>query len=178
MRETLYWGAALVFYGFSHIMEFAFSASLIVQDSFTYFVRQTFVTMMLILFYSGCSLVLTRRRLFTALTAALFFFLQEPLLFYYDFVMVSFTLSSTIHIVFFVIPFSIFFLIFFLVDYLSSKRVGSLLVALGWLSYAIILPLYFLWRETSLLPMWFVLRVVTLIPLFLGFVLLAHSKTR
>jgi len=176
MRETLYWGSALLFYGFSHIMEFAFSASLIVQDNLTFFIRQTFVTMMLVLFYAGCSLVLTKQRVFTALSTLLFFIIQEPLLFYIDFVIVNFTLSSTIHIIFFVIPFSIFFLAFFLTDYLSSRRVGSLAVAIAWLTYACIVPLYFLWRETPLLPIWFVLRSISLVPLFLGFVILAFAK--
>jgi len=61
-------------------------------------------------------------------------------------------------------------------DYVSSRRVGSLPLALAWLAYAGIVPLSFSWKETPLLPEWFVLRSVSLIPLFIGFVLLAHSK--
>jgi hypothetical protein len=111
-----------------------------------------------------------------ALAAFSFFVVQEPILYYYDYVLVDFTLSSTIHIIFFVIPFSVFFAAFFLTDYLSSKRIATLLIAVAWLAFAGIVPFYFLWRGTPLLPAYFVLRTITLIPLLLGFVGLAHTR--
>jgi hypothetical protein len=178
LRESLLWGFALISYGSSHLMEFAFMYPLIAQNSVTYFIRQAFVAIMLVLFYSGCTVILTRRTVFTYVSALLFFVAQVPLLFYFDFILVDFTLSSTIHIISFVIPFSVFFVAFFLLYYSSSRRVGSLLIAIAWLVYALIVPFYFLWRSTPLLPFWFVLRLVSEIPLFLGFVALAYTKRK
>jgi hypothetical protein len=177
MRGSLYWGIGLVSYGSSHLMEFAFLSSLIVQDSLSFFIRQTLVAIFLVLFYAGCSLVLAKRMAFKALSALFFFVVQALVLFYLDFVVVNFTLSSTIHIIFFVIPFSVFFAGFFMVDYLSSKRRAALVIAIAWLVYAVIVPIYFLWKDTPLLPIWFILRTVSLVPLFLGFVLLARSTS-
>jgi hypothetical protein len=177
MRESLYWGIGLISYGSSHLMEFGFLSSLIVQDSLNFFVRQTLVAIMLVLFYAGCSLVLAKRMAFRAWSALFFFVVQALVLSYLDFVVVNFTLSSTIHIIFFVIPFSVFFAGFFMVDYLSSKRRATLIIAIAWLVYAVIVPIYFLWKDTPLLPIWFILRTVSLVPLFLGFVLLARSTS-
>jgi hypothetical protein len=177
MRESLYWGIALVCYGTSHLMEFGFMSSLIVQDSLGYFIRQTLVALMLIMFYAGCSLALVKRMSFRALSTLFFFVVQAVVLFYFDFTLVNFTLSSTVHILLFVIPFSVFFAGFFMVDYSSSKRRASLLIAIAWLAYAVIVPIYFLWRDTPLLPIWFILRTLSLVPLFLGFVLLPRSTS-
>jgi len=177
MRGILFWGIALTCYGFSHLAEFAFSAGLINVDSLTYFIRQTLVSLMLIFFYAGCAVFIFRRKSFRALSTLLFFAVQELMLFYYDYVLVVFTFSSTIHIVFFVIPFSVFFTAFFLVDFFSSRRVSTLLIAIAWLTFACVVPFYFLWRETPLLPLWFALRTLTLIPLLFGFVGLARTKT-
>ena len=178
LRESLLWGFALVSYGFSQLMEFAFSYSLLDVNDPTYFLRQTFVAIMLVLFYSGCCVILTKNRAFTVLSTFLFLTLQEPLLYYYDFIVADFTLSSTIHILLFVIPFSLLFVAFFLAYFSSSKRTGSLFIAVGWLAYAAIVPFYFLWRDTPLLPFWFVIRTVSLIPLFIGFALLAYPRIR
>jgi hypothetical protein len=176
LRESLLWGFALVSYGFSQLMEYAFAYPLLPQNEPMYFLRQTFVAVMLALFYSGCCVIVTKRKAFTGLSTALFLAIQEVLIFYYDFTVVDFTLSSTIHILMFVIPFSIFFVAFFLAYFFSSKRTGSLLISIGWLAYAAIVPFYFLWRGTPLLPYWFVIRTISLVPLFIGFALLAYPR--
>jgi hypothetical protein len=176
LRASIYWGAALIFYGFSHLLEFGFFSSLLAEDSFTYFVRQTFVVLMLILFYAGCAIMFIKRKSVRAVTTFLFFAIQEPVLYYFDYIVVNFDQSSMIHIIIFVIPFSIFFAVFFLADYYISRRVATLLIAVAWLGYAAILPLYFLWLETPLIPLWFDLRTITLIPLALGFIELAHKS--
>ncbi|WXG44766.1 MAG: hypothetical protein WED04_12165 [Promethearchaeati archaeon SRVP18_Atabeyarchaeia-1] len=177
MRESLYWGVGLISYGSSHLIEFGYSSSLIVQTSLTYFLRQTLVVTMLVFFFAGCTLTIIRRKGIRASLALLFFVVQEVLIYYFDLVVNDLTLSSTVHIIYFVIPFSIFFVAFFLVYYFSSKRTGSLLIALGWTSYAVIVPFYFLWRGTALLPFWFVLRSASLVPLLIGFALLAYTGT-
>jgi hypothetical protein len=166
----------MISYGFSHLLEFGFFSSLIAEDSFTYFVRQTLVVLMLIFFYAGCTIVFIKSKSLRALTTFLFFVIQEPILYYLDYVVANFDLSSEIHIVFFVMPFSIFFAAFFLADYFTSRRIATLLIAVAWFAFAAILPFYFLWMETPLLPEWFVLRTITLIPLAIGFVELAHKS--
>jgi hypothetical protein len=176
LRASIYWGTALIFYGLSHLLEFGFSSSLLTEDSFTCFIRQTLVVLMLILFYAGCAIVFIKRKSVRALTTFLFFIVQEPILYYFDYIIVNFDQSSMIHIIVFVIPFSIFFAVFFLADYYTSRRVATLLIAVAWLAYAVILPFYFIWLETPLLPLWFDLRTITLIPLALGFIELAHKS--
>jgi hypothetical protein len=176
LRASIYWGVAMISYGFSHLLEFGFSSSLIAEDSFTFFVRQTLVVFMLIFFYAGCTIVFTKSKSLRALTTFLFFVIQEPILYYLDYVIINFDLSSEIHIIFFVIPFSVFFAAFFLADYFTSRRMATLLIAVAWLAFAAILPFYFLWMETPILPEWFVLRTITLIPLAIGYVKLAHKS--
>jgi hypothetical protein len=176
LRASVYWGVALISYGFSHLFEFGFMSSLIVENSFTYFVRQTLVVFMLIFFYAGCAIVFVKRKSLRALTTFIFFVVQEPILYYFDYVVVNFDLSAMIHIVFFVIPFSLFFTAFFLADYFTSRRIATLLIAVAWVAFAVILPFYFLWLGTALLPVWFVLRTITLIPLAIGYMELTHKS--
>ena len=178
LRESLVWGFALLSYGFSQLMEFAFAYSPLLLNGPMYFLRQSLVAIMLALFYSGCCVILTKRKTFAGLSTVLFFVLQEALIFYYDFIVGNFTLSSSVHILIFVIPFSLFFVAFFLAYFLSSKRTGSLLISIGWLVYAAIVPFYFLWRGGPLFPYWFVIRTISLVPLFIGFALLAYPRTR
>jgi len=179
LRASIYWGAALISYGFSHLLEFGFLCNLIVEDSFTYFVRQTLVVLMLIFFYAGCALVFIKRKSLRAITTFLFFIIQEPILYYFDYVIVDFVQSAMIHIIFFVIPFSIFFAAFFLADYYTSRRVATLLIAVAWLAFAVILPFYLLWfNAPSLLSLWFILRTITLIPLAIGYMELTHKSQR
>ena len=170
--STLAWAIGFLSYALSHILE-VFHQLGFLPLSLPWYgpLRGTLVIIMILLVYIGVVRLFTGKRIIVY-GIPLFIFL------YNLFLLSRFALPQyfTLAITTVTAPASLLVGFLFLMAYLSSKDTGTLLIAISWLLYFILLPFFPIVMGTPLIDSWFIARIATELILLAGFVLVIRRK--
>jgi hypothetical protein len=146
-KSTFYWMLAFMFYSAYGVLQLLFISRVFVINALPYyllqFVRQTLISLMFVSVYYGIIRLLTDKKLLTLTLPIAFFSLQEILLAYADFFVLNIEMADKLHVIFFDVPFNLIIALLFFKLYQVNRRRYSLMIALAWLGYALLVPIYF-----------------------------------
>jgi hypothetical protein len=175
MLPSLFWGLALIAQSANFLMEFGLHSTIVARNASSVFVAQMFSAIMLVLFYTGFALSLTRNLFFSRILPLVLFSAQLCILAYMDFVLPMYIFATVIQMGVFAFPLLVFFGAFFFWDYVSHRRKPSLILGAGWWIIAASLPLYAIFIVTSYETIYHTIVLIVAFMMFLGFVVLARK---
>lgn len=139
-----------------------------------FFTAQTLISLFFLLTYLGIIRNVSTKKFINIYLPIIFFTIQEIIIIYFDFYKNQIISANQIHIIFFDIPFNLIIAILFYQFYKISRKSYSKNIALGWLGYTILAPLYFYFNIEYL-------DYISVIPnliLLLGFFQFYRAKTK
>lgn len=175
MQASLYWGLALIAQSANFFIEFAMHSSTVPRNASSVFVAQLFSAAMLVLFYVGYAVTLSKGSFYTKILPLFLLGAQVSIFVYEDFVLGTYIHATVLQMGFFGFPLLIFFGGYFFWDYASYKRKPSLILGIGWWSIAAALPLYAITIVTPYETLYHIIVLIVVILMFLGFVYLARK---
>lgn len=175
MQSSLYWGLALIAQSGNFFMESALHSSTVPRNASSVFVAQLFSASMLVLFYVGYAVSMSRGSLYTKFLPLFLIVAQVSILAYVDFVLDRYIFATVLQMGLFGFPLLIFFGAFFFWDYAYHKRKPSLILGTGWWIIAAALPLYALTIVSPYETLYHTVVLIAAILMFLGFIVLARK---
>ena len=177
LRQSLFWGSALIFWGLAYFTEFGYMTNIIPANVVSFSLQNSFLSVAMILLYCGCALFFTQRRFYTTLLPMLLLAVLEINIAYFYLVAGYQSPVVLVNIILFGVPIVIFSGSSFMLDYLSSKRRGSLLVSISTWMYSGLGPLFYFVNLTPYEAVFHFLSALTIAIMFLGFIMLVGSRS-
>jgi hypothetical protein len=176
MQASLFWGLALIAQSANFLIEFALHSSVVPRNASSVFVAQLFSASMLVLFYVGFAVSLSKGTFYTKILPLFLLGAQVSILAYVDFALDRYIFATVLQMGFFGFPLLIFFGAFFFWDYVYHKRKPSLVLGTGWWIIAAALPLYAVTIASPYETLYHTLVLFAAILMFLGFIVLARKS--
>jgi hypothetical protein len=130
---------------------------------------------MLVLFYVGFLVSLSKGSFYTKILPVFLLGAQVSILAYVDFVLDRYIFAMVLQMGFFGFLLLIFFGAFFSWDYVYHKRKPSLILGTGWWILAAAVPLYAVTIVSPYETLYHTIVLITAILMFLGFIVLARK---
>jgi hypothetical protein len=176
LRQALYWGLGLISSGIAYAIGFSYRASLVEETISAQTVQETFLSMAIALFYYACASTMTKKRIYSTFLVWVIIVIQETVIGYFNLILNEYAIGFLIVTVFFALPVSLFVALFFTLDYLSLRRKASLLIGLSFWFELALGPLFLIVGRTSLEWTYSFASTANALLLFVGFIMLAHSR--
>jgi len=177
-RSTYYWMLAFGFYTLYDAMQLLFVSRLFVLGALSYFflhfIRQTLISLMFVSVYFGIVQLLTDKKILTVILPMTFFGLQELLLAYGDFFVRNIELADKLHVIFFDVPFNMIIAMLFFKLYQVNRKRYSLMIALAWLGYALLVPVYYYTAGNTFI---YTISLLPMLVMLLAFLLFYQAPT-
>ena len=178
LRQSLYWGLAIVSIGVAYVFTVCFAIGLVDATNAAYSIEETFLSLTIALFYYGCAVALTKNRFYSTFLTLTIFVLQEATILYFLLILNEYFVALFILVVVFGIPVVVFVAVFFTLGYRSSRSTATLLLAASFWLELVVAPTLLIVNLTPLSWLFYIANTGNDVLRFAGFIMLASPRSK